>query len=412
VSRVSWLIYIHPNPNDGRFDDTVWYRNSAHFLAAGEGYLNPFSGTKTAAWPPGYPAFLAGVFRIFGEGDVQTYAANVVVALLTIVVVYAVALLLFDQRTAALTALLLAIWPGQVYFSSLTLSEVFFTLLFATAVLCALVVPQLGAWRGAGVVVFALVTASAVLTRGQAALLLPLAVVAWRLSGMQWRASILWGILAAIVIGVVLAPWALRNDEQLGSPVIIATNLGPNLWLGNHAGASGRMDTAVAMPLPDHSGVSEPEFEVKASDLALRKGLGYIVTHPSDELRLAGAKIRAMYEADSTAVDWNSAYKDDRYSPDGAADVLRGVANAFWFGALILGGVGLIGSRRELKTIVALVPLTILLWTAAHAVFIGDGRYHYPIVFAIALLSARGLVVLFEGVRRPQAILRRRYAPA
>ena len=240
----------------------------------------------------------------------------------------------------------------------------------------------------------------------------PLAVVAWGLSGIRWRASILWGILAAIVIGVTLAPWALRNDEQLGSPVIIATNLGPNLWLGNHAGASGRMDTAVAIPLPDHTGLAEPEFEVKASNLALRKGLRYMVTHPSDELRLAGAKIRAMYEADSTAVDWNSAYNDDQYSPDQSADVLRGVANAFWFGALILAAVGLIGSRRELKTTVALVPLTILLWTAAHAAFIGDARYHYPIVFAIALLSARGLVVLYESVRRPQATLRRRYAPA
>ena len=172
------------------------------------------------------------------------------------------------------------------------------------------------------------------------------------------------------------------------------------------------MDTAVAIPLPDHTGLTEPEFEVKASNLALRKGLRYIVTHPSDELRLAGAKIRAMYEADSTAVDWNSAYNDDQYSPDQSADVLRGVANAFWFGALILAAVGLIGSRRELKTTVALVPLTILLWTAAHAAFIGDARYHYPIVFAIALLSARGLVVLYESVRRPQATLRRRYAPA
>ena len=71
------------------------------------------------------------------------------------------------------------------------------------------------------------------------------------------------------------------------------------------------MDTAVAMPLPDHTGITEPQFEVKASNLALRKGLRYMLTHPADELRLAGAKIRAMYEADSTAVDWNSAYNDD-----------------------------------------------------------------------------------------------------
>ena len=48
--RLIWIAYIRPDPTDGRFDDTAWYRGAGHFLARGEGYLNPYAGTPTAAW--------------------------------------------------------------------------------------------------------------------------------------------------------------------------------------------------------------------------------------------------------------------------------------------------------------------------------------------------------------------------
>ena len=56
-------------------------------------------------------------------------------ALLTVVVVYAIGLMLFDRRTALVAAGAIALWPGQIYFTSLTLSEPLFTFLFTLAVL-------------------------------------------------------------------------------------------------------------------------------------------------------------------------------------------------------------------------------------------------------------------------------------
>ncbi len=409
--RLTWLAYVHPNPNDGRFDDTVWYRNSAHFVTLGCGYLNPFTGTPTAGWPPGYPVFLGAVFKAFGEGTFQTYAANVGLALATVAVVYCIGLLLFERRTALIAAGAIAAWPGQVYFSSLTLSEVFFTLLFTTALLLALLVPKLRVWRGPMVLMFGVLTAAAILTRGQALLLLPIAVAAWALAGMSWRWVIGWGILAAVAAGAVLAPWVVRNGRELGSPVLIATNVGPNLWLGNHAGATGRMQSDEPIPVPPRGILMQQEYEVKANTLALRKGLGYMLTHPEDEVRLSGVKVRATYESDATALDWNSSYNDNFYM-SGAADVLRGLANGFWFGALILAGAGMVVSRARLRGVIGILPLTLLLWMATHLLFFGDPRFHYPIVFAIALLGARGLVVLYEAIRRPEPSLDGRYAAA
>ncbi len=413
VLRLIWIAYVRPDPTDGRFDDTAWYRGAAHFFSRGEGYLNPYAGTPTAAWPPGYPAFLGTVFRIFGEGVWQTASANLVLALLTVVVVYAIGLMLFDQRTALVAAGAVALWPGQIYFTSLTLSEPLFTFLFALATLLLFAVPRATAWRGGLIIAFGVVTGLAVFTRGQAVLLIPLAVAAWGMMGFRWQPALRWGALATVVLAVMLIPWAVRNQRQIGTPVVVSTNFGPNLWIGNHRGSTGRMNIPeVEPPQASRAGLTQGEYEVKTSNLALRLGVRYILTHPTRELELVGVKVRAMYESDSTALDWNAAYGRDFYASRSLEDGLRGVANGYWFALLILSGAGLVASRARLTGELGLLPLLVLTWTAFHLLFFGDSRFHYPIVFVFALLGARGFVVVFDALRRPQTMARKRYAPA
>jgi 4-amino-4-deoxy-L-arabinose transferase-like glycosyltransferase len=411
ASRVVWLRFVFPDPNDGRFDDTVWYRNAAHYIANGEGYLNPFSGTPTAMWPPGYPAFLGGVFKVAGEGLTQAYAANVVLAMLTVIIVYALALLLFGRREALVAAAAVAVWPGQVYFTSLALSEELFTMLFALAVLLVLLAARADTWRGPLIMLSAITITGAALTRGQALLLLALIPPILVLCGLSWRRAIGWGILAAAVTAVLLAPWVVRNQRELGRPIVIATNLGGNLWLGNHAGATGRMQSDQPLPLPDHAGLTQQQYEVNGDRMDLHQALDYIRGHPADEVRLAGLKLRAMYESDATALDWNSSYDDSFYAGEWAA-WLRGLANGFWFAALGLAGIGLFAERARLRGPIGVLPLVLLAWTALHLAFFGDPRFHYPVVFVIALLGARGLVAAYEAMPRRQLSLRRRYAAA
>ncbi|HYM15084.1 MAG TPA: glycosyltransferase family 39 protein [Dehalococcoidia bacterium] len=411
--RIAWIIFVHPNPADGRFDDTAWYYAAARFFAHGDGYVNPFTGTPTAAWPPGYPVALGVLFKIAGTGTTQAYAANVVLATATVAVVYAIAHTLFDRRTALVAALALALWPGQIYFSSLTLSEPLFTFLFALGFLLIVLVPRAGAWRGTALLALGVVVGAAALTRGQALILLPLALAGWGMAGYRWRPAFAWVALAGVAAALVIAPWVVRNDHQLGSPVLISTNLGPNLWIGNHSDATGRMGIPEAdPPLPQRGTLTQPQYEVKADQLALRKGLSYMLSHPVNEVRLAGAKIRAMYESDATALDWNAAYRPDYYASPSVEHGLRNLANGVWFAAIALAAVGLVATRRQLGGLAGLLPLTVLAWTAAHVVFFGDARFHYPVVFAIAVLGARGVVELVAALRSPERALGGRYAEA
>lgn len=417
VLRVAWVIWIHPDPVlEGRFDDTAWYRVAAHYFANGDGYVNPYTGTPTAAWPPGYPVFLGSVFVLFGEGVYQAAAANIALSLGTIVVVYAIALRLLDRPAAIIAAVALAVWPGQIYYTSLSLSEPLFTLLFSLAVLLLVSVSATEgpAARRTVLIGFGAVVALAALTRGQALLLLPIGVVVCGLASHRWKAAIGWGMLAAFAAGVVLAPWVIRNEQKLGSPVIIATNLGPNVWIGHHQGASGGMYVAGgALPQPDRAGLSQPEIEVAADRIALRKGLAYMFTHPKDELRLAAIKLRVLYASDATALDWNSGFDRGYYGPDAVENGLRDTANVFWFTALVLGGVGFLASLSRLRDAFVLLPMLVLAWSATHLLFFGDPRFHYPIVFVVAILAARGTLVVVEAARRPLPGLRKKgYATA
>jgi hypothetical protein len=174
-------------------------------------------------------------------------------------------------------------------------------------------------------------------------------------------------------------------------------------------------------PLTDRGSRTLGEWEAANDRLALREGLAFALTHPFDELRLAGAKLRALYESDSVALDWNSAYRRGEYyaSPE-VEEALRAIANAFWFAMIAASGAGLLAMTRrppppavgaQARLRLAL-PAIVLSWTAAHAAFFGDPRFHYPVVFIFALLGAHGAVMSFDWARARVRLRMPEYARA
>ncbi len=110
--------------------------------------------------------------------------------------------------------------------------------------------------------------------------------------------------MLAALVNDVLAPWAARIQRELGRPVIVAANLGANVWIGDHTGASGRMDIVEPQPpLPDRGNLAPiRSLKVTTDRLALKEERAYTFKHLMAELRLVGIQIRAMYESDATAV--------------------------------------------------------------------------------------------------------------
>jgi len=184
--------------------------------------------TPTYIRLPGYPAFLAAVFAIFGMEHYRTVLLlQILVDLGTCFLIADVTRRVISSRAARLAFLLSALCPFLANYAAAALTEtweVFFTVLaldLALAGLAELRVPRFRQWLGCGLAI-----AGAILLRPDGGLLLIavevyLLVLFFRVFAMRLeqnglslpRLSVLIraGVVVAIAALAPLAPWTLRN---------------------------------------------------------------------------------------------------------------------------------------------------------------------------------------------------------
>jgi 4-amino-4-deoxy-L-arabinose transferase-like glycosyltransferase len=385
-----WAGLATPDPNDGRFDDSVFYQNTAVSLVEGHGFTNPFTHFPTAQWPPGYSFFLAGIYYLFGPTLVGARLANVVLGAATVALVYLLALRLFDKRTAFASALVMAFFPGQIFFVSLVWSEVVFTFGFVLALLCIVMVLQaLDSQRRWWLLAAGLLFGAGTLVRGQGFLLPIIAFIVWGALGREWMRSLKWTAATVAVMALVILPWSVRNYVVLDSPVLVSSSFGGNFYMGhNKAGPVKGNEHLVEEYGPL---TKNPRAEVVVGNAGLREGLKFLVTHPLDEVRMTGEKIRDLYRDDYIALNLIEGYGTRQILNESARNVLRHAANAFYFVVLAASGLALLGPWRERKAGLLFGLVVIGVWTVGSLAFFTITRFHFPIMPVFALLAGEAL---------------------
>jgi 4-amino-4-deoxy-L-arabinose transferase-like glycosyltransferase len=388
--RGLWAGFATPDPNDGRFDDSVFYQNVAVSLVEGHGFTNPFTHFPTAQWPPGYSFFLAGIYYLFGPTLVGARLANVVLGAATVALVYLLALRLFSKRTAVAAGLVMAFFPGQIFFVSLVWSEVVFTFGFVLALLCIVMVLQApDSQRRWWLLAAGLLSGAGALVRGQGLFLPIIAFIAWGALGREWMRSLKWTAATVAVMALVLLPWSVRNYVVLDSPVLVSSSFGGNFYVGHNK--DGRQGVKHIMaeygPL-----TKDPEAEVAVGNAGLREGLDFLVTHPLDEVRMTGEKIRKLYRDDYIALYLIEGYGTRQIMGESARNVLRHAANSFYFVVLAASGLALLGPWRERKAGLLFALVAIGVWTVGSMAFFANARFHFPIMPAFALLAGEALI--------------------
>jgi 4-amino-4-deoxy-L-arabinose transferase-like glycosyltransferase len=400
TARSLWVAHAPADPTDGRHvDDTLFYHYSAAELAKGSSYVSPWTGANTAQWPPGYSFLLATLYRLFGTNVEVAWGANIVLGALTCVAVYAAGCLILGKRVGAPAGLLLAVFPGHIFFSSLILSETLFTFLVVVAMALILFAGQ-DKKRGAlSAIPAGLVVGAAALTRGQGLFLIIVALLFWWLSTADWRRTLRWtAVLIVAALGVII-PWTVRNYVAMDSFVFISTNAGGNLYVGNNEEGNGRfifgIDSWIA---EEYADLPPTEQEVAVSNRALREGLEFMFTHPWEEVQLAGSKLRGLYEDDEDGLRW--IHHPEVGSPVGSLDVMADVANGFYFGVLAVSAGGLAYWLGRRRSAVALPLLVVGVFTLGQLAFFTEPRFHLPMLPSLCLLAAVGLVWGAGQVRR------------
>jgi 4-amino-4-deoxy-L-arabinose transferase-like glycosyltransferase len=387
--RLAWIAYAHPAVN--LVDDAGYYDFFATSIRDGHGYVRP-DGTPTAFWPVGYPAVLAAVYTLFGHSLFAAKVFNAFLGAATAGLVYLLARRWFGRKQSMGAGLIYAVWPGAIGFTSLTLSEPLFTLLFiACMYLSALAAESRGhdlLWAAA----FGTVAAGAAYVRGQA-LALPFFAAAWLLmAGWRWERVVSYlGMAFAVVIGLSV-PWLIRNTVAFGEPTFLSTNMGINLWLGHNENADGAFDFQEQLGFAGMFGnLPLDQQELAWNREGFRQAVRYMVSHPTDEVRLSVLKVAHLYADDSDAIRWNE--------ENGAAPIfqpeertrLRLIFDGYFYAMILLAVGGFAAGLRSRERWTGPIAATLVLWTLAHVLFFGEPRLHIPELPFLAVAGSAGL---------------------
>jgi 4-amino-4-deoxy-L-arabinose transferase-like glycosyltransferase len=390
ASRGSWiailavallirLAFVVVVPKQIQFSDASQFEAIGRLLAEQGTY-----GHQTLR-PPGYPTFIAGVYRVFGEDLRVLRVAEALVSTLAVALLGLVGARWFGRTAGLLTATLTAVHPVLAFLPSTQYSEnvaVLMTVAALGASLSAIRQGGLPRWILAGVL-FGL----AVLVRPNLVLLLPgLALGAAFALHRERRGWLIPFVVTALAMALTLAPWTVRNHREHGRWYFVSTGGGRQFWAGNNPWISGRTTESMQ---PDS--VEQAEFnKLPWNDFVheqwfYRKGFEFIRAYPGRAARLYFAKLGnllALYPDTVTRIyinDWS------RWA-QGLSSV------AIYLGTLI----GLSRWRREpLLWPLAGASVTFAL---ANAVFFSCMRYRMAFEPCLLLLAGFGWALVWNGL--------------
>jgi len=410
--RLVWVLYTDTIPLGG---DPHWYYVVASNVADGHGFAVrphpifgeiPGPGEPTAFWPPGYVFALAALFRLTGESFSTPQVMNALLGALTVPFVFLLGKSVFDQRAGLLAAGMFAIFPNAIVGVPLLFPEPLFTLMFVAALWLLTIRPVERPWLAyAG---FGALVGLACLTRGQGAVLLPIAVVYW-LARDGWQSAARSTGLALIVAVLMIAPWTIRNATQMHAFVPISTNSGAALRVGHGPESIGTTkwthDEVNGLDM-EHA-MNNPRTEVEAYREYTRLAIDYALTHPMRELELAKLKLWNLYRSDAEIIPWITVLGTRPLEPDGLDDALWRMFDIAYY-TLFLTAVASVPLWLRWRPERILLASVFIFWTLFHVAFLAEPRYHVPLYPAFAIAVAGGLCIAFDSM---VALLRRsRYA--
>jgi len=380
VARLAWAAAIHTR--QPQFDEN-FYITLAVRLATGLGYVDD-RGDPTAFWPVGYPTVLAFSYSLLGQRPFTGILLQVLLGIATCVIVCSIASSAFGPRIGRWAALLLAVYPTHVFYSTLYLTEPLFTFLLVAAVA---LLHRRGPPTSVRFMAAGLMLGLAALVR-PVVLLFPLTLPVWfRFQGWSTTQILHRTAMVGICTLVAASPWAMRNHAFTQSWFAISTNGGRNFWMGNYPGAFGGYAYPREIARQLHSG---PGSDYLDSSAGYRLGLAAIEASPTRAAVRALQKVSYFFALETDGVLWNVKGLQ-RPPPLAVTLALLSVANAtylFVMGFAVLGLICTVSTDR-LGSLFVLIAGYLLL---VAVVFVGDPRYHYPLIPLTTVFAAKGLV--------------------
>jgi 4-amino-4-deoxy-L-arabinose transferase-like glycosyltransferase len=337
-------------------------------------------GRPTAYRPVGYPAFVASVYAIAGRSPRAVRVVQAILDAGTAFLLF-VALRRRSRRAAVGAAALWAFYPPAVATATLVYPETLFGFLLVLAAVLLLEEPAypVGYRVGLGILLGAL--AMVKVAAPALALLLPWFVLR---GPRRWRRA------ATIAAGMllVLLPWVVRNQREVGLPVL-ATSAASNLLIGNHPGATGGYEPDVPEAMRPRAATEAGrarESEESAMRYIADGPLQFFARIPARWAHLLmGEGELAVFTFHAAPRDPATGYREKVREVGAPRLLLLWLPYAF---VLLLGAAGLLA--REPDALGGFFVTLLAAWLVAHGVTFGGGRHHAPwMPFLVAFAAER-----------------------
>jgi len=350
-------------------------------------------GRPTSIRPPLYPGFLAGIWAVAGEGNLQAVRiVQILLALLTAGFVYALGRRTFGPAVGRAAAAVAWLYPSLIFLNFTLLTETLFTfLLVGFVLLSVMLVERPRVWTAAACgVALGLGTLTRSVLWPVPLLLCPLLV--GLISGPVKRRVLLSGVVL-LAYGVVVAPWAARNTRLQGVVTIVDTMGGMNLRMGNYEHTpEDRMWDAVSLTGEKNwvyaltqENLGEAITEGQKEKWAQRKAIEYMAANPGTTLRRSVIKFGDFWGLERSFI---AGVQQRLYAPPKWFVLAAAGLITLSYVMLILPGSAGVWLARPAWQFHLLLLLPVLAITAVHTIVFGHSRYHLPLVPILALYAS------------------------
>lgn len=394
IPRFIWVYFVQTQP----FSDFLHLHN--YGINASQGDFKGFVAFY-AVFPfkIGFGMVLAGLYYFFGTGLMVAKLFNVAVSVILVVILYAGGKMLYGEKAGRVAALMTALWPAQIMYTSVIASEHLFILLFIASVLLILRFIKKYTYKNYEIVNGNLIligvgvlTAFAQLVRPMAMLLLPVFAV-FVLLYKKYRANSInsFGLGLKSIALVFICYFGLINLVNI--PIQIATgvditksNSGFNLMIGTNAKSNGTFNKE-DFEIIDKNNYDLEKVHTEAKQIAAERLKG----DPKQLWNLVKKKYQILWGNENYGYYWSTvaaqSSKAERIIKSHPR-AFYGIAQFFYILVILMAVCACFYTLRE-RRYDALVLLMIFGGILVSYTFLEvQARYHMPVIPILILFGS------------------------
>ncbi len=376
--------------------DAQDYHRLAVGLVETGSYITP-SGAPSSLRPPFYPWFVAQLYEVFGTGnEAAVRAAQALLSLITVVVVYRLGALLYCDRIGVVAAAMTCFYPSLLGFNNLILSETLFTLLLVSSTW---ILAEAHQKQSIGLlVVGGIALGVASLTRSIMLLSVPFltAFVLATWNGRLHKRLLAAAALAAAVV-VIITPWAIRNTRIQQTFTLVDVMGGRNAMMGNYeytplerswatvSTVTGERswDAVLRRKRPEVVGMTQGQLD----RAAMRYGIHFALSNPALTAKRDVVRFFNFWQLERTLL---AGAHQQLWGPVPKAGILSLaiIICGSYAAVMFLGIMGMAVMPPANRSFFWLLILSILIPCLIHTVIFAHSRYHLPLMPLVILPAA------------------------